>query len=173
MKKPQVFAVEVAVDRRAAIKGALERLAKTAVYVGIPTESKGDKRPDGEPITNSELGYIHEFGSPAAHIPARPFLRPGVQKAEGWLRRSMRNAAACALTEDEDGFERQLETVALKAETAVKDYMTSASFESLATSTVKRREAKIKKLGSSDMTIKPLIDTGNLRNAIVGVVVKE
>lgn len=173
MSKPRVYTVTIDVDKRKALKAALERMRKTAVYVGIPADSEQEKRPDNAPITNSQLGYIHEYGSPAANIPARPFLRPGVQKVEGSLRKTMKRAATAALAEDEAGFEREMETVALKAETSVKDYMTSGEFEPLAPSTIKKRKSKIKKLGSEDMTIKPLIDTGSLRNSIAGVVVEE
>lgn len=173
MSKHRVYTVTISVNKREALKAALKRMKRTAVYVGIPADSEQDKRPDKAPITNARLGYIHEFGSPAANIPARPFLRPGVQKAERNLRKTMKRAASAVLAEDEAGFQREMETVALKAETAVKDYMTSGEFAPLAPSTIKRRESKIKKIGSEDMTIKPLIDTGNLRNAISGLVVEE
>lgn len=173
MSKPRVYTVTIDVDKRKALKDALDRMRKTAVYVGIPADSEQDKRPDKAPITNAQLGYIHEYGSPSANIPARPFLRPGIQKAEGSLRKTMKRAATAVLAENEAGFQREMETVALKAETAVKDYMNSGEFEPLAPSTIKKRKSKIEKLGSEDMTIKPLIDTGNLQNSIAGLVVEE
>lgn len=166
MSKPRVYTVTIDVDKRKALKDALDRMRKTAVYVGIPADSEQDKRPDKAPITNAQLGYIHEYG-------ARPFLRPGIQKAEGSLRKTMKRAATAVLAENEAGFQREMETVALKAETAVKDYMNSGEFEPLAPSTIKKRKSKIEKLGSEDMTIKPLIDTGNLQNSIAGLVVEE
>ena len=173
MSKPRVYTVTIDVDKRQALKAALERMRKTAVYVGIPADSEQDKRSDDSPITNSQLGYIHEYGSPAANIPARPFLRPGVQKAEATLRKSLKRAATYALAGDEAGFSAQMDTVAGKAETAVFDYMTTGDFEPLAPSTLRKRQAKNKKVGSSDMRVRPLVDTGNLRNSIKGLVVEE
>jgi len=55
-----------------------EALAKKKLLVGIPEQ--GPPAP-GKTMTNSHLGYIHEFGSPANNIPPRPFLIPGVQKS--------------------------------------------------------------------------------------------
>jgi hypothetical protein len=54
----------------------IEQLTKSELFVGIPEDSLRDTD-----ITNSALGYIHEFGSPANNIPARPFLYPGIEKA--------------------------------------------------------------------------------------------
>lgn len=55
----------------------LAALGRKVVLVGIPSDKSGRKGP----INNAVLGYVHEFGSPAAHIPPRPFLIPGVRNA--------------------------------------------------------------------------------------------
>lgn len=172
MSKALVYRVNINVDKRRALQKALDRMKRTAIYVGIPADGDGDKRDDA-PITNSELGYIHEYGSPAANIPARPFLKPGVQSAERTLKQRMRKAAEAAMSDDEDGFSDQMEKASLEAATAVQEYMRDGEFVELADSTVRERIRKIKKVGSTDMTIKPLIDTGSLRQAIKGVVVEE
>ncbi|HEY0724175.1 MAG TPA: hypothetical protein VGD41_09360, partial [Pyrinomonadaceae bacterium] len=52
--------------------------AKKKLMIGIP---EGNNARDGTTITNAHLGYIHENGSPAQGIPARPFLKPGVENA--------------------------------------------------------------------------------------------
>ena len=55
----------------------MRHLETYAVYVGIP--SAYTKREDGR-ITNAEIGYINEFGSPKQHIPPRPFLNPAIRE---------------------------------------------------------------------------------------------
>ena len=85
----------------------------------------------------------------------------------------MRKAAVEAMRGNEDAFSEQMERAALGAAVAVQEYMREGEFAPLAPSTVRQRIRKIKKLGSTDMTIKPLIDTGSLRQAITGVVVEE
>lgn len=172
-RKPLIFEISIQVDKNEMLQKAFDRMKRTAIYVGIPSGADDDKRDDGEPITNSELGYIHEFGSPSANIPARPFLKPGVQSNEGTLRKRMRKAAVEAMRGNEDAFSEQMERAALGAAVAVQEYMREGEFAPLAPSTVRQRIRKIKKLGSTDMTIKPLIDTGSLRQAITGVVVEE
>lgn len=54
-------------------------LSKLRVMVGIP-EAEAQRDPkDGDAINNAALLYIHEFGAPAANIPARPTLGPGIK----------------------------------------------------------------------------------------------
>ena len=62
-------------DNLANIQKALHDLSRTTVHVGIPEEKSKRKSPDK--MTNAALGYIHEYGSPANNIPARPWLKTG------------------------------------------------------------------------------------------------
>lgn len=50
------------------------------VLIGIPEDYELNLRSDSN-LNNSEIGYIHEYGSPATNLPERPFLEPGVEKA--------------------------------------------------------------------------------------------
>lgn len=79
---------------------ALQRLAKTAVYVGIAAGSKGDTRNDGAP-SNHLLGFVHENGSPANNIPPRPFLVPGLEANREMIVDGLKGAMDCALKGDE------------------------------------------------------------------------
>lgn len=56
--------VKVRVDKAREVFAAIRKLTKTEVLVGIPGDGKERDPGEGEPITNAELGYIHEFGSP-------------------------------------------------------------------------------------------------------------
>ena len=68
--------VRKTIDNVDKIRERMATLTKSDVLVGIPAEKAS--RP-GTPINNAALAYIHEFGSPAQNIPARPFLFPGVR----------------------------------------------------------------------------------------------
>lgn len=61
----------------------IEALNKNKVRVGIP-ENK-NARKEGDKIGNASLAYIHQNGSPAQHIPPRPFMTNGVNKVRDRL----------------------------------------------------------------------------------------
>ncbi len=87
--------VEVKQDRVAALMQAIEMLRHRAVFVGIPAEFA--QRDDDAPITNAQIGYINEFGSPKQNIPPRPHLVPGVRAymPQAQLRLKKAIVAAC------------------------------------------------------------------------------
>lgn len=157
---------------------ALKELKKSAIYVGIPRGSDGDKRSDGGP-PNNELGWIHEKGAPAAGIPPRPFLGPGVESAKDKLVDRMGSAMESALKGDTGAMRDKLEVAALEAESAVKAYMSTGDFVPLKPATIKNRRrsrgTQSKRPGEQTGTasVRPLINTGDLRNAIVGIVHKD
>ena len=101
--------VTITKDSVSAVVGALNWLTGKQVLIGIPeanTERNGDE-PEG-PITNAALGYIHEHGSPASNIPARPFLVPGVEKAEEAALVPLKAAAEATLATNRKKAERLL-----------------------------------------------------------------
>ena len=61
-------------------------------------EDKNEERQKGDPLTNATLGYIHEYGSPAAHIPKRPFLQPAFERKREWAIKQVRGAILDALS---------------------------------------------------------------------------
>lgn len=173
MSAKTILSVEHKVKKSKDLKKAFEDMMRSSIYVGIANDSSKNSRKDGAPITNAQLGYIHERGSPAANIPPRPFLEPGVKSAKEKIEKGLERAAKMAISGDEKGFEAQMERVALSSASAVKGYMRSGEFAPLSETTVRKRLEKIKKSGGTGSAIKPLIDTASLLNAIDGVVVKE
>lgn len=169
---------------------AIRQLQKTAVYVGIPANGKENKRKH-ESITNVDLGFIHEFGSPSARIPARPFLVPAVQEQKSNIRSSLQKAAKMGLSGDESGMDRELEKLALKTAVSVPEYVRNNqdNFVPLKPKTIKARQSKNDKLarqydsqrkrmgidkkniGVSDK-ITILMDTRELLGSITGIVDK-
>lgn len=169
MKKP-LASVEHT-SRVGTLNKSLQRLKKTSVFVGIASGKKGDTRKDGA-IPNSVLGYIHEKGSPAAGIPARPFLEPGVKKIQDTIAHDMGVAMKAALNDDAKEVDTILNQVGMKAVSSVKDYLTTGSFEPLKPETIRNRNRSRMTKGKREeekrggVNIKPLINTGQLRDSI-------
>lgn len=164
----------------------LDRLSKMHLLVGIPADHESRS---GEPINNAALGYIHEMGNPKQGIPARPFLRPGLRKAKGkmcpHLAQSLRNALLGG--DPREGLER----AGMIAASSVKNMFTDNKWPEVSDaailSRVRRRESpasRKRRLGDKKRfrgelagkakeyprPVKPLVDTGQLRNSITYVV---
>ncbi|MCH8179772.1 MAG: hypothetical protein IIA02_08345 [Proteobacteria bacterium] len=144
------------------VLASLKRLAATDVLVGIPAQSP--ERSDGEPINNAALGYIHETGAPAAGIPARPFLVPGVAAAGAPMALQLKKAAQAAIVGNPRAVDQRLHAAGLVAETSVKNTINVGVEPALADSTIAARERR----GRTGTV--PLIDTGSLRNSVTHVV---
>jgi hypothetical protein len=141
----------------------LRTLARSEVLVGIP--GKTASRDDPGAMNNPTLGYIHEFGSPAAGIPRRPFLTPGVEAIRARTVAEFRGAALAALKGDANAAERTLNRVGLIAQNSVRATLTAGEgWPPLAEATLAAREAR------GRTGTRPLIDTGQLRASITYVV---
>lgn len=173
MRSKPILSIKHEISGSKALEKVLAEIKRTSIYVGIANDSEKNKRKDGAPITNAQLGFIHEFGSPAANIPSRPFLVPGVESIKAELSEDLGEAAKSALKGDESGFEKRMEKASLDAAEAVKSYMKGGDFAPLAPATIKARQKKIKAVGGVGSSIKPLIDTADLLGSISGIVTKE
>lgn len=149
-------------DRMPALLKAMSALVKSEVLVGVPAEST--ERNDGEPINNATLGYIHETGAPAAGIPARPFLIPGVAAVEDKVADQLGKGAQAALKGDQRAVDQRLHAAGLVAETSVKNTINAGIAPALSDSTIANRQRR----GRTGTV--PLVDTGKLRNSITHVV---
>src|SRR5689334_15535718 len=112
-------------DKTKGVIEALRQLVGEEVLVGIP-DSKTN-RTSGQ-ITNAALGYIHEFGSPAANIPARPFLVPGVSKARTAVIPHLRQACEAALEGKKDKAHSALVRAGIVAENSAKREISTGNF---------------------------------------------
>lgn len=153
--------IEILVDKVNAVIEGIQKLALNRVLVGIPSDRTN--RADGE-ITNAALGYIHENGAPEVGIPARPFLVPGVKDAQGTTIIGMRAATDAAFEGRPAEVTRQFNKVGLQAVNAVKARINAGPPPPLKPGTIAAR----KRRGRTGT--KPLIDTGQLRNAITYVI---
>jgi hypothetical protein len=163
-------------------------LTKLAAYVGIPASDartrstqllamagklkSGSKKrawlekASTEDANNAELLFIHTKGSPIRHIPARPVLEPAVA-ANGNRQPIAAELAAsvkASLAGDKELAVKKMKRAALQGQSVSRAWFTDSrnNWAPNAPGTIKRK--------GSD---RPLIDTGALRNAIVGIVREE
>lgn len=142
------------------IRLRLEEATLKSVLVGIPA-SKSARDVDSK-MTNVDIAYIQNFGAPEANIPSREFMRPGIVNAQPKIVKALRLAGKAAFNgEDPDKY---LHMAGLVAQAAIKKKITDGPFLPLAASTVAAR------LRSGKQSDKPLINTGQLRNAISYVI---
>ena len=131
---------------------------KKKVYVGVTAATTS--RETGS-ITNAALGYIHEFGSPARNIPARPWLAPGVNSNKPQIEKRLKGTANLALKGKPEEIAQQQNALGLETVSAVQSYMSDpAHFTPLSDSTTDARKRK----GQTEFS--PLIDTGALRRSV-------
>lgn len=145
---------------------ALEALLKREVLVGIPSANAARDPEPGEKTaaTNVLLGYVHEYGSPAKNIPPRPFLHPGISDAREEIQKHMKSAGQFALQGKTEKVDQELDKVGLAAREGVVLKITNGQFQELKPATLAARRRK------GRTRTKPLIDTGQMRQAITYIV---
>ena len=167
--KPKPIATFKHTSHAKELNKSLQRLQKSLIFVGIAAGSKGDSRKDGP--ANHLLGFVHEHGSPAANIPPRPFLVPGVKAAKEKVMGKMEAAMRAALNNDDKAVKALLEQAGSDAVLAVQLYMRNGTFEPLKPSTIKNRNRSRLTEGKRENeqqgeNIKPLINSGALQKAL-------
>lgn len=152
-------------DQSATLLKALQDMASKRVLIGVPASEAA--RQDDAVIGNAQLAYIHENGSAAANIPARPFLVPGVKKAGDKAAAILKKAAADVF-DRKASIDKGLNAAGLVAQTSVKMTIRAGEgFAPLKPGTLAARRRKGAKGAKGD---KPLIRTGQLLNSISYVV---
>ena len=133
------------------------------VLVGVPA----DKITRKDVMTNASLAYIHDQGSPAANIPARPFMRPGIMEVKDFIAKELEKGARGAMNGDAGAVDIALNRAGLKAQASIRGKINEGIAPELAPSTLAARRAR------GRTGTKPLVDTGQLRNSINYVVRKK
>lgn len=154
-------------DTSEQIFSQIRQLVKNQVLIGIPAENAGRDPEEGEektPLSNAEIGYLMEKGSPPNNIPARPFLVPGIQEGKDAIAQQMKRGAMKAFKNDTNAADIALNAAGLAGMNAVQAKIEMGPFKILSDVTLARRKAK----GRTGE--KPLIDTGQLRRSITYVV---
>lgn len=183
--------LKVTKDDLAKVLKSIGALASSQVLVGIPQEEAERDDDERGAMNNATLGYIHDNGSPANNIPARPFMKPGIKAAEKAIDSRMKKTAKDVLDGHAEKLDAGLNAVGLIAQNAVKSKINSGDFPPLSVSTLRARarrgrkgakeelmRMKEAKKSGQDFTpnaenARPLIDTGQLRNSISYVIRKK
>lgn len=161
------------------LKG-ISKLTLNATFVGVPSDKTTREQLQQEkgPMTNAALAFIHDNGSEAAHIPARPFMRPGIARAQKYIVQALKQGAQAALK----GMDpvRFLNLAGMKAQAEIRGVINEGIGPPLAESTllgrirarksIKGAKAELKARANGEApsltNAKPLIATAQMRNAI-------
>jgi hypothetical protein len=161
----------------------LKALSKNRVLVGVPEEE--NDRGDGTGIGNAALAYIHDNGSPKQGIPARPFMQPGIARAQNRINNFMFIAAKKFMSNDKDGGMKALASAGLAAQNGIRGIIRDGvGFAPLKRGTLLGRIRKRKGLYnrfkkhpelSQDKeammaSFKPLMDTNEMLKSITYVI---
>lgn len=131
-----------------------KELAKKHVRVGVLASEGGRENHDG--ITMVELAAIHEFGSPAAGIPQRSFIRETFEQASTRdAQKKLLDKLAGAMLKNKIEPDAALALLGTWAVNEIKQRIRSGIPPKNAASTIAKK-------GSST----PLVDTGRLINAV-------
>lgn len=148
-------------------------LARATVNVGVLASHGGNEIHDPESgLTLIEIAAIHEFGSPAAGIPERSFIRATAEQYRAELAR-LQARVARAILADRMTVPQALGFLGLWLVAKIKARMTAGIAPPLALATIlaRRRRNKSQRPESEKERHKPLIDTGRLYNSINWAVV--
>lgn len=158
--------LRMTVDRVRAATDTIRSLGAGRVLVGIPAANALRTPEPGEDpgVNNALLGYVHQNGSPAKNIPARPFLPEGVRDVQEQIADTLEAAARKQLSGRGEAADVTLHKVGLIAQAGVRKRLVDGPFVPLAPKTLAARRRK------GRTGTKPLNDTGQLRNAINYVV---
>lgn len=88
--------VALVVDNAPTLLRRVQALTQHEVLVGVSAAKTMQRRQAGG-VNNAMLAYVHEHGSPARNIPARPFLHPAVRATQAQTRPLLWQAAHDAL----------------------------------------------------------------------------
>jgi len=177
------MSVKMTKDKLGEVLRAVSALKNTSVLVGVP--DKTANRKDGEPISNAEIGYIMETGSPANNIPARPHLVPGIQSVQDDVTGQLRKASFAALSGSTAGVTAALNAAGMIGQKGVRAKITEGPFVPLSEATLRARARRgrkgaIRELESraagnqpDSTNAKPLVDKGQYRQSITYVVRKK
>jgi len=148
-------------DNLAKVSKSIDALGRARVMVGVPADKASRS---GDTINNAALAAIMENGAPEVNIPPRPFMKPGVASVQPQIAAGLKKAGEFALQGRADAVNRELHRVGTIGRDAIKAKITDGPFVPLKQSTIAARKSKRKSRKNTD--IKPLIDTGSLRNSI-------
>ena len=141
---------------------AVSELSQVDVLVGVP---HGENRSEAD-MTNAQIGYLLETGSPAMNLSPRPHLVPGIEEVQDVIGEKLAAAVDAALSGNSKRMYFLLESAGMKATMNVKKFINRGEFAELAPLTIRERKRRGRK------SEKPLVDTGQYRNSHTYIIMK-
>lgn len=163
----------------------LDKLDSLPIYnveLGVFTDTSARKGSAVSGVTNAELMFIHENGSPLHHIPARPVLRKTIiHVRRNWLDKELDKLLKAFVETDGDQkvIENELEKFCIRVQNYARNiiYDNNGELMENAPSVMKAKWKKEKHTKGAVWTYPegnhPLFDTGQLARSIVCRLTKE
>ena len=136
------------------IEKAIKMLGEYEIFVGIE---------GGE---NALIGFIHENGSPLNNIPPRPFLHPGMERAQPKIKEKWREAYKAAFEGKPKRVLAIFDEIGQICVDSIREVVDEGNFVPLKDETVRRKMAQ-------GLFLTPLVATGLMVADITYKVVKK
>lgn len=141
-------------------KGLRKYLASIPEYqiqIGVFSTKTKRKTTYSVGITNAELMFIHENGSPLHHLPARPVLKMTIEYGNTLIKSVMQKALKAYVEVGEQGLEKELNKMCVRMENYAREiiYSNDGRLAPNAPSVAARKKGN-----------HPLFDTGQLARSI-------
>lgn len=163
---------------------AMLALTEREVLVGIPEDETERKNTDGsdQPMTNAAIAYIQDNGAPEKNIPAREFMRPGIEEAKEAIIRQLDRAARAAMRGNLEGVEKGFNGAGIAASRGIRNHIKEGIPPPLSERTLKARAARGRTGAVLELDARangeepgiefatPLMDTGEMLQSIKHVV---
>lgn len=144
-------------DASESIRKYLAGIPQYQIQIGVFSTETKRKTTYSVGITNAELMFIQENGSPLHHIPARPVLKMTITYGNTLIKDVMSKGLKAYMTSGEAGLEKELNKLCLRMENYAREiiYSNDGRLAPNAPSVAKRKGGN-----------HPLFDTGQLARSI-------
>lgn len=134
-----------------------DAIPQYVIQIGVFSTKTKRKTTYSVGITNAELMFIHENGSPLHHLPARPVLKMTIEYGNTLIKSVMQKALKAYVEVGEQGLEKELNKLCIKMENYAREiiYSNDGRLAPNAPSVAARKKGN-----------HPLFDTGQLARSI-------
>lgn len=134
-----------------------DSIPRYVIQIGVFSTKTKRKTTYNVGITNAELMFIHENGSPLHHLPARPVLKMTIKYGNTLIKSVMQKALKAYFDVGEQGLEKELNKMCIRMENYAREiiYSNDGRLAPNAPSVAARKKGN-----------HPLFDTGQLARSI-------
>ena len=93
-----------------------DSIPRYVIQIGVFSTKTKRKTTYSVGITNAELMFIHENGSPLHHLPARPVLKMTIEYGNTLIKSVMQKALKAYVEVGEQGLEKELNKMCIRME---------------------------------------------------------